>query len=196
MGQEPARIRHQIEETRGDMSETIDALGYKADVPARAKDKVQGAASGVKDSVGGAVGSVKDKIAGAAGSVGDAAPSGDEVGAKAKHAVGVAQENPLGLAVGALAAGFLIGTLLPSTRAEDERMGEMSDQVKHQAVETGEEALEHGKQIAQSAASSAVDTAKQAGQEHADELRSSVQDRVEETREQVAPTPDKAPARN
>ena len=40
MGQEPDEIRGRIAQTRNEMGETIDALGYKADVPARAKDKV------------------------------------------------------------------------------------------------------------------------------------------------------------
>ncbi len=40
MGQEPAEIRRQIEETREHMDETVDALGYKAAVPARTKNAV------------------------------------------------------------------------------------------------------------------------------------------------------------
>ena len=34
MGEAPDRIRAEIEETRADMSETVDAIGYKADVTA------------------------------------------------------------------------------------------------------------------------------------------------------------------
>ena len=37
MGQEPDRIRAEIEQTRADMSETVDALGAKADVKTRGK---------------------------------------------------------------------------------------------------------------------------------------------------------------
>ena len=40
MGQDPAAIREDIEQTRSEMSETVEAVGYKADVPSRAKDKV------------------------------------------------------------------------------------------------------------------------------------------------------------
>ena len=35
MGQDPAAIRQEIEQTRERMGDTVDALGYKADVPAR-----------------------------------------------------------------------------------------------------------------------------------------------------------------
>ena len=40
MGQEPEAIRDEIEHTRERMTETVDALGYKADVKARAGDYV------------------------------------------------------------------------------------------------------------------------------------------------------------
>ena len=40
MGEDPAAIRQEIEQTRERMGDTVDALGYKADVPARAKDSI------------------------------------------------------------------------------------------------------------------------------------------------------------
>ena len=67
----------------------------------------------------------------------------------------------MGLAVGAMAAGFLAGMLIPSSRVEDEKLGPMADQVKQQARETGQEALEHGRQVAQSAAQSAAETVRE-----------------------------------
>ena len=42
VGEEPDRIRAEIEQTRADMSETVDALGYKADVKSRAKETRRG----------------------------------------------------------------------------------------------------------------------------------------------------------
>jgi gas vesicle protein len=150
MGQEPDRIRAEIEQTRADMSETVDALGYKADVKTRAKEKIVG---------------VKDKVAGAA-------PDGSEVSKQARRASSVAQENPLGLAIGAVAVGFVAGMLIPSTRVEDEKLGETSDSVIEKVKETGSEALEHGKEVAQEAAQ----TVKESGQEHAQQVKESAQD--------------------
>jgi hypothetical protein len=40
MGEDPDMIRKDIEDTRERMGETVDALGYKADVKGRAKDSV------------------------------------------------------------------------------------------------------------------------------------------------------------
>jgi len=93
-----------------------------------------------------------------------------------RKAAGVAQENPLGLAVGAVAAGFLLGMLVPSSRVEDEKLGPVADRVKEQAKETGQEALERGKQVAQSAAQSAADTVSEEGQKHGEQLADSAKE--------------------
>jgi len=163
MGEDPDRIRAEIEQTRAEMSETVDALGYKTDVKARAKDSIQDK----KESVMGVASSAKERLVGAGQTVGDATPDSEQVKRQARRAKSVAQENPLGLAVGAVAVGFLAGMLIPSTRVEDEKMGSLSDDVIERAKETGQEALERGKQVAQDAA----ETAKDSGREHAEELK-------------------------
>jgi gas vesicle protein len=164
MAQDPEVIRREIEETRRHMGSTVDALAYKADVPARTKDKVTGA-----------VDSVRERIGGAGSAVADRTPDGEQVKAGAKRAAGVAQENPLGLAIGAAAVGFLAGMLVPSTRVEDEKIGPMADQVKEQVRQTGQEALEHGREIAQEAAGAAKDQVQQSAQEHGEQLKESAQ---------------------
>jgi gas vesicle protein len=161
------------------MGDTVDALGYKADVPARAKDSIT-------DKIHGA----KAKITGAGSQVSDATPDGDDLKAAGQRTVGVVQENPLGLAIAAAAVGFIAGLLIPSTKVEDERLGPVADQVKEQARQTGQEAIEHGKQIAQDAAQTASDraqevasevkdTAQESAQQHAEELKGSAQDSAE-----------------
>jgi ElaB/YqjD/DUF883 family membrane-anchored ribosome-binding protein len=140
MGEDPDRIRLEIEHTREEMGETVDALGYKADVKGRAKDRA-------KDTV-----------------------------QQAKRATNVAQENPLGLAIGAVAVGFLAGLLVPSTRIEDERIGELADDVKEHAKQTGQEALERGKEVMGDAAQ----TAKESAQSQGEELRESAKEHAQE----------------
>src|SRR5687768_350573 len=154
MGQDPDTIRREIEQTRDRMGDTVDALGYKADVPSRTKEKVSGTVS-----------SVKDRIIGAADTVNEATPSSGDVKQTAQQAASVAQENPLGLAIGSVAIGFLAGMLIPSTRVENEKIGPVADQVKDQVKQTGQEALEHGKQVAQEVASTAQDSVQQATQD-------------------------------
>ena len=143
MGEDPDAIRDEIVDTRKRMGETIDALGYKADVKSRTKERVSDA-----------VGTVK-------------------------QGVGIAQENPLGLAIGALAAGFLVGLVVPSSDVEHEKLGPVADRVKDQAKETGQEALERGRDVAQSAAQ----TVSEEGRKHGEELADSARENAASLRE-------------
>jgi ElaB/YqjD/DUF883 family membrane-anchored ribosome-binding protein len=155
MGQDPGQIRNDIEETRARMGDTAEALGHKADVPGRAREAITDK-----------VDSVKSTFSGAKDSVSDATPSGDNVKQGARQAVGIAKENPLGLAIGATAVGFVAGLLIPSTKVEDERIGPMADQVKEQAKEKGQEAVDRGKHVAEQAA----ETVKEEGRQQAQEM--------------------------
>jgi len=160
------------------MGETVDALAYKTDVKGR-----------VKESVAEKRDRFVEQVKGTSGKVGEATPDGEQLKGGARRAVGIAEENPLGLALAGLAGGFLAGMLLPSTRVEDERVGPLADQVKETAVETGQEAIDRGRQVAgqvaeqavegaKEAGQEAIETAKEAGREQAEELKSSVQENV------------------
>ena len=145
---DPSDIRAEIEETRARVGNEVDALSYKTDVSARVGDYVDDKKQAVKDKVSG----VKDAITGttsdAVHATSDALPDGQQVG----RLKDTAERNPLGLVIGGVAIGFVAGLLLPSTRLEDERMGEMSDNVIDAAKETAGDALESGKQVAHDAA--------------------------------------------
>jgi hypothetical protein len=156
------------------MSETVEAVGYKADVPSRAKDAVSDKVENMKSKVSDTATRAKEAVVGTASRAGDATPSRGEVKQAGRRAAGLAKENPLGLAIGAVAVGFLAGLVVPSTRVEDEKLGRVSDQVMDKVKETGQEALDRGKQVAQEVASSAADTAKEQTQEHGQDLAQSV----------------------
>jgi len=179
MGEDPDRIRAEIERTRQQMEGTVDALGYKADVKSRAKESLQETRDSAKESVMETTRSVKEKLVGAKDSVADTAggatPDREQVKRQALQAKGLAQENPVGLALGAVAGGFVAGLLIPSTRVEDEKLGEASDHVIEKAKETGQEALEHGKQVAQETAQSAQETFKDSAQHHGQEVKETAQ---------------------
>lgn len=179
MGETPHDIRNQIEQTRERMGDTVEALGYKADVKSRAKESVVAK----KDSLVGKVTGGKDAVVGKADSlvsrVGGIVPDGQQVkGGAAK--VGVSKENPLGLSVAGAALGFIVGTLLPKTNVEDEKLGQVSDQVTDKVKEAGHEALDRGKSVAQEAISAAADTAQESGQQQVEEMSSSLQDKAQE----------------
>jgi len=167
MGQDPSDIRAEIEETRARVGDEVDALSYKTDVPARVGDYVDDKKQAVKDKVMGARNAVT-------GTASKAVPSGESVG----RVKDTAERNPLGLAVGAAALGFVAGLLVPSTRIENERIGEASDQFVDAAKETATEALERGKHVAQDAAEAAKETGKEQGQE----LAAGLQERTQQPR--------------
>ena len=192
MGKEPDAIREEIEQTRAEMTETVEAIGYKADVPSRAREKVSEkvdaarakvseATTRAKEAVTGSAADTGDTAGGVASRVRDATPSGEQVKQKARRAAGLAQENPLGLAIGAAAIGFLAGLAVPSTRVEDERLGPVADEVRERVKETGQEALERGKEVAREAAGSTAEAAKEQGQD----LAASARQRGQEVGEQV-----------
>jgi Protein of unknown function (DUF3618) len=191
MGKEPEDIRNEIEETRARMGDTVEALGYKTDVKSRTKESI----SSAKESVVGKVAGIKESIVGTASSARDtvssSTPDTQQLKQNARKAASVAQQNPLGLAIGSVALGFLAGMSVPSTRVEDERIGPMADQVKDKVKETSQEALDRGKQVAQEvsqtatqsaqeAAQKVAESAKQSGQEQGQELASSAQQKAQE----------------
>ncbi|HYT24858.1 MAG TPA: hypothetical protein VEP73_00030 [Actinomycetota bacterium] len=166
------------------MSETVEAIGYRADVPSRAKEAVTGKVEAVKEKVSdtatrareavtGTASRVGDTVGDTASRVGDRTPDKQQAKRTARRAVGLAQENPLGLAIGAVALGFLAGLAVPASRVENEKIGPLADQVKDKVKETGQEAFERGREVAQEAAQSAVQTARERGQEHGQDLAES-----------------------
>ena len=174
MGQDPDAIRQDIAQTRTEMSETVEAVGYKADVPSRAKDAMSDKVENMKSKVSDTATRAKEAVVGTA-LAGPATPppAGGRSSRRVRQAAGMAKENPLGLAIGAAALGFLAGLAVPSTRVEDEKLGPVADQVKDRVKETGQEALDRGKQVAQEVASTAADTAKEQTQEHGQDLAES-----------------------
>jgi ElaB/YqjD/DUF883 family membrane-anchored ribosome-binding protein len=155
MGKGPEAIQREIEDTRERMGDRVDAITYKADVPSRIGDRI----SETRDAVA-------DKLGGMRAGLGDRAPDAGEVRERSRRVASTLRDNPLGLAIGAAAAGFLVGMLLPSTRVEDERLGETADELKGRAAQTGREAFERGRQVTQDAARTAMES----GQRHAEEL--------------------------
>jgi len=151
------------------MADTADALAHKADVPTRTKDWV----GEKKDAIVSAVG-------GATSAVSEATPDGADVAQSASRLKHLAERNPLGLAIGGAAVGFLAGLLTPSTRIEDQRIGPMADDVKTAAADAGREALDRGKDVVQEAGSAAIETAKERGREEGQELSESLQEKARE----------------
>jgi hypothetical protein len=170
MAQRSDELKSEIEQTRAQMGETADALAYKADVPTRTKDWI----GEKKDAVA-------STVSGATSKVGEVTPDGEQVSQSVGRMKRLAERNPLGLAIGGAAVGFVAGLLAPSTRIEDERVGPMADDLKSTAADAGREALERGREVVQEAGQTAMETAVERGKEESQELASSLQEQARET---------------
>jgi ElaB/YqjD/DUF883 family membrane-anchored ribosome-binding protein len=183
VGENPTAIKQEIERTRDEMGETIDAIGYKTDVRGRAEDYV----SEKKDKVTGTASDVKDRVASTASRV---VPSREGIKHQSQRIASTAQSNPVGMALGAAAAGFLVGMLVPSTRVEDEQVGGIADRMKEKVSDVGHEALERGREVAQEAKDSAVETMRERGREETKELASNLRDESQEHSQSGPSQPD------
>lgn len=97
---DPEELRREIEETRAELGDTVEALSHKADVKGRAKDKVEER----KQAVSAKADELKQKVSGA---------TPDDVKTAASGAAGTARERPeIPAIAGALLFGLLLGWLL------------------------------------------------------------------------------------
>lgn len=96
---------------------------------------------------------------------------GREIGERVKHGAvqtrdqfaRAVDEYPLAVGAAFLGLGLLAGLVLPETRAEDEWLGEASDDLKQRAKETGQELLERGQQVAEATMAAATEEAERQG---------------------------------
>ncbi len=137
-------------------------------------DKASSAFDTVSDKAASTYGAMSDKAASAYGAVRDKTASAyEDASAAAAHAAAVARERaqamtqsagdagrsfldfckeqPLVLAGVGLALGAALGAALPSTKTEDELMGETSDQLKERAQALAAEQYEKTKSVAEHA---------------------------------------------
>lgn len=166
MAQEPDAIRAEIAATRQRMGDAVDALAYKTDVKARAREKIAEVRDVVTTATESFVASVREPLDAETMEEG-AGMSTNTTGSTSASSQGWEDEggllkrNPLAVAFGAAALGFLAGLLIPSTPAENERLGPVADHVKQSARDAAQEAVGRGKAIAADAAASATAAVKE-----------------------------------
>lgn len=175
-----------------------------------AKDKVKDVADSAKDAVSGAAHRVGDAASSAKDRVSDlghrakdrasglkyrtkdrAVALKGQANYKARQArLGFWQkmeENPLMVGAATLALGVIAGLSIPSTRKENELMGETRDRILEEVKETGQEVLEKGKHVAEAV----VDTVKNEAQGQGltpDSVVSNVADKVRTVAKEAANT--------
>ena len=194
---DPDALRAEIEQTRANLSQNVNALGeavQPSNIAKRQVSKVTGAATGIKDKVMGSAESttssfgdrasgVGNTVSGVGGSVSDSMSNAGQT-AKAQT-----QGNPMAAGLIALGAGWLLGSLLPASDKERQAaaavkeqatplVGQAQEMAKEVAKETAEELKEPAMSAAESVkgtAQQAAETVKAEGQSQADNVKSSAQ---------------------
>ena len=187
---ETERLRTEVERTRQDLSNNVNRLGATVSpstIAERQKAKVSQRVSGWKDRVMGVADDVKDSTMGAAHGVADTGQSAVDTVQEGAHDVKVkarqqTRGNPLAAGVVALAAGWLVGSILPASEKEKqaatavkEQAQPLLEQAKTEVKDAGSEMAEHLKQPAQEA----VEEVKTAASDSAQELKSQTQSSAE-----------------
>jgi ElaB/YqjD/DUF883 family membrane-anchored ribosome-binding protein len=94
-GKDPEQIREEIEDTRRELGDTVEALAAKADVKAQVRERIA---------------HTKEAAAEKLGQAREASPDG--VSSAASQASQKAKENPIpATAIGAFVAGFVLGRI-------------------------------------------------------------------------------------
>lgn len=188
--QNPEQIRADIEATRARLGSDVDAVAEKVTperVVDRQKSKVRSKVQGVRERV---MGASDDEFA-----LGDRTDGfRDEASHRAEQARDAVQHapqaarartrgNPLAAGLIALGAGWLVGSLLPSSQKEQELVETAADRVQphaQHAVSSAKDSARHVaedlKEPAQEAAQSVKETATSGAQEVKEQGRSEAQD--------------------
>jgi ElaB/YqjD/DUF883 family membrane-anchored ribosome-binding protein len=183
MSNNPDEIRADIERTRGNLGRDVDALAEKVDpsrVVDRQTDRLKSRWRDMRESV---FGSDDDDLH--SGGQGRVSQLADDAGEAARHAPDTIRRktrgNPLAAGAIALAAGWLVGSLLPASRQEQEAASTVRDkaqplveEAKSVAQEMGESLQPQAEQAAEDVRLSAregMDRVKGEGQQHLDEVR-------------------------
>lgn len=186
MGQSTDELRRDIEYTRADMSETVDAIEDRIR-PGRAiqrqknrmsekwydvRDRVMGTASEWQDSAGETAGEMTDTIK-------------DAPDAMMRQTKG----SPMVAGALAVGVGFLLAVAFPPTDAErraSSRLAEKVEPAKQEMVESAKEVADHLKEPAKQAAQEVKDAAREGAADVSDTAKQAVQDTKQQASESAS----------
>ena len=189
MSDNPDQIRADIDRTRHEISRDVDALAEKVDphkVVDRQTDKVRDKVRGFQESIMGSPdddhSTLDDAKAYAQGAKDRAGEVVQDAPAQVKQRT---RGNPLAAGLIALGAGWLIGSLMPSSKPEQDAAAALKDKAEplvEEAKSAAQEMGEHLKPQAQEAAQTLQDTGRSSvqnvqeeGKHHASNLKDDTQ---------------------
>ena len=186
MGKSAQELRYDIERTREDLGETLDAIGDRVSpgrIVQRRTERVRNALTSVKTSVMGAgesaqtgvhagVDNVQEQASSAVGTVADAARQAPQ------QVLRQTEGNPLAAGLVAFGVGLIVASVIPATKPEQQAAAAVQDAIeplKERAVEAAEQVKAEVGGAARSAAEQVKETAGQAAEEVRDQAQASAQ---------------------
>ncbi len=176
----PDEIRRDIERTRAELSENVNALGDSTSPSNIAKgqvDKVKDSATSLKEKVFGSpdnpydegmVGDAKSRMSGSGGSASDKmSDARDAVSDAPAQLKSQTRGNPIAAGLIAMGVGALIGGLIPASQKESEvaqQLKEASEPLVDQAKQVANEAKDNLQPVVQDAVGSVKDQAQDSGE--------------------------------
>lgn len=163
----PEEIQEDIERTRQDLRDSVDALQEKVSIKGaagRSADRVKESVSSVKDTI---MGTADSGVSSARGAVQSAGETAGELPRRARRTT---QGNPLAVGLGAFAIGWLVGSLIPASQREQEAVEKVNEKtdltapvqnVVSEAQEAGKQALQEVAQEARSGAQQVKESVQQ-----------------------------------
>jgi len=163
MGQSATELRYEIESSRANLGETLDAIGDRLSPGRRIerrRNRMRAGMDRFRDRVMGTASGARDRVTAPAHAAMDVGGEGvSSATDMVRDAPDMLRERTQGspLAVGFVAAGlgFLAASLLPTSEKEEQLEGELlekAEPLKQELSDAGREAMEHLKEPARQAA--------------------------------------------
>jgi hypothetical protein len=183
MGETTEELRHDIEDTRASMSDTLEAIGDRVSpgrVIERRRNRMIVWIGNAKDSLMGSADDLTSRVGDSAHHLADA-PSTTMQGVRSGT-----KGAPLVAGGIAFGVGVLVGSLVPPSRTE-QRLGQQVvaavEPLKHELQEAGRDMADHLREPVQEA----VEDVKQSAQAGAQQLRQSASEGADQVRQARTP---------
>jgi gas vesicle protein len=181
MGSDTQALRDDIESTRAEMGDTLDAIGDRVSpshMARRSRNRVAQRVQSMRDRLMGSVDEAEETLADAAGSAADAMHRAPEMVSERT------QGAPMVAGAIAFGIGFLVAALFPASEKEREVAGQAmqaAEPIREELVESARDMSEHLKEPAHEAA----DAVKASATESAQTLRDEARQAAAETKQQA-----------
>jgi gas vesicle protein len=192
MSNDPDQIRQEIEATRVDLSDNVNALADSVrpgNVARRQVDKVKDGAVGLKDRI---MGAGEDATSG----VGDAVSGAKDAAGSAPAAVrSRTRGNPVAAGLVAFGIGWLVASLIPASSVEQQAATALKDKVQpltdevtqaaKQVASNLQEPVQQAVSDVKESAAQSVSTLKDEASTHAQSVTSTAQSAADEVKDQA-----------